>query len=103
MEQLGLGEAALKGGEDLADVLEAPLHGEFVFPVELFIAGLRGGIDKDRGLRGIEAEADHAAGAAGVRLVDGVIGGALGKGLWGIGGVILHGGVVVGVRAQNFT
>ena len=93
----------MEGGEDLADVLETPLHGELIFPVELFFAGLRGSVDKDRALRRIEPEADHAAGAAGVWLVDGVIGGALREGLSGIEGGIFHGGVLVGVRTQDFT
>ena len=37
---MGLWLAALQGGEHLADIGQAPLHGDAVIPVELFFAGL---------------------------------------------------------------
>ena len=77
MEKLCLGLAALQGGKALADVAKVPLDGDLVFPVELFLARLIGGIDKQRRFGAVEAEADHSAGRARVWLVDRVVGGEL--------------------------
>lgn len=79
-KSLAWGSRPCKGGKHLPEIRESPFHGDFILPVELFLTGLGGGIDKDRALVEVEAEADHAAIAAGVWLIDGVIGGALGGG-----------------------
>jgi hypothetical protein len=93
VEELGLELPALEDGEDAAEVGEAPFHCEFVFPVELLVAGLRGGIEEDGGFGAVELEADDTAAAAGVRLVDGVVLRALGGG----GGAGVEGGFVHGI------
>lgn len=101
VEELGLGHAALEGGEDVAEIGEAPFHGDFVFPIELALAGLGGGIEEDGGFGAVEAEADNTAIAAGIRLVDGVIGGTGGGGR-GFEGGFVHGVVgLVGLAGRQ--
>ncbi len=73
MEQLGLGCAVLQESEDSTHVGEAPFHDDFVFPIKLLFAALRGGIEKDRAFLSIEVEADRSAVTALVRFVDGVV------------------------------
>ncbi len=89
VEEFCLRNATLEGGEDVAEICEAPFHGDFVVPVELALAGLGCGIKEDGGFGAIEAEADDAASAAGVGLVDGVIGGT-GSGGGGFRGGFVH-------------
>lgn len=103
VEELGLELAALEDGEDGAEVGEAPFHGDFVFPVELLFAGLVGGIEEDGFLGAVEPEADDAAAAAGVRLVDGVFLGTAGVGGGGgfLGGFVHGGGGMLGFQKNR--
>jgi len=78
VEEFGLGLTALQGGEHGTNIGESPLHGDFVVPVELFVAVLSGGIDEDGRFGRVETEAQYSAVTAGVWLVEGVISGALG-------------------------
>ena len=38
MEEFSLALSALQGGEDGADIAEAPFHDDFIFPIKLFFA-----------------------------------------------------------------
>ena len=78
VEEFGLRLATLKGGKHGPQIGQAPLHGDLGFPVELLFAGLAGGIHKHGPLGLVEPEADDAASAATVGLVDGVIRRAVG-------------------------
>jgi len=104
VEELGLELAALEDGEDGAKVAEAPFHGDFVLPIELFLAGLVGGIEKDGFLGAVQPEAEDAAAAAGVGLVDGVIVGTVGvrRGGGFEGGFVHGGGGMLGFQKNRY-
>ncbi len=57
VEELGLRLAALQGCEHGSDIRKPPFHGDFVVPVELFVAALGRGIDEKGGFGGVETEA----------------------------------------------
>lgn len=90
VEELGLRQAALERGENGAEIGQAPFHGDFIFPVELLVAGLVRCIDKQCALGLVQAEADDAAGAARVGFINRVFCGSFGGG-GGIEGGVLHG------------
>ena len=50
MEEFCLRLATLEGGENGPEIAESPLHGDFVFPIELLFAHLRGRIDENGSL-----------------------------------------------------
>lgn len=91
VEEFRLWHPALEHGKGCTQIGESPLHGDFVFPVELLFAGLVGTIDEDAGLFAIEAEADHAALAAAVGFVDWIFK------IEPICGAGFRGGIVVGL------
>lgn len=97
MEQLCLGLSPLEGGEGLTEVLDAPFHDDFRFPIELSFAGLAGGFEEQCCFLAVEGEADRRAVAVLIGFVERV--GGVAFGCKRIGGAGAGGPVCMEMRA----